>query len=244
MKLTHNKVLVTGATSGIGLAMTKRWIALGNEVLAVGRNHDRLATLAAQYDGLHPYTCDLANEAELLALAGRIRKEHPDLNILINNAGIQYNYMLGEEGGTTQRISAEIDVNLRATILLTEELLPLLKQQENAAVVNVSSGLAFAPKRSAAVYCATKAGVHAFSQALRYQLEESKVKVFEVIPPLVDTEMTAGRGKDKMSVEDLVSEFTHAFRHDREEINIGKVKLLRTILRVWPGMGYRILKNA
>lgn len=244
MKLTKNKVLVTGATSGIGLVMTTRWLALGNEVLAVGRNWEKLAALSAEYDNLTAYPCDLADEAALLDLAEHIKTEHPDLNILVNNAGIQYNYELGSVDSAAKRITREIDVNLRATILLTEALLPNLLSQPSAAVVNVTSGLAFAPKRSAAVYCATKAGLHAFSQALRYQLEGSNVKVFEVIPPMVATPMTEGRGSGKISAEDLVSEFMSGFRHDQEEMNIGKVKMLRAILRIWPRMGYRILKNA
>jgi short-subunit dehydrogenase involved in D-alanine esterification of teichoic acids len=115
--------------------------------------------------------------------------------------------------------------------------------QPEAAVVNVSSGLALVPKKSAPVYCGTKAGLHLFTKALRYQLEGSPVKVFEIIPPVVDTPMTAGRGRGKISPKQLVEEFMRAFAKNQFEVNIGKVKLLRLINRLLPSLADRIMKN-
>ncbi len=122
-------------------------------------------------------------------------------------------------------------------------LLPVLSVQPQAAIVHVTSGLGLVPKKSAPVYCATKAGLHLFTKALRYQLEGSPVKVFEIIPPVVDTPMTAGRGSRKISPQQLVDEFMRAFERDRFEVSIGKVKLLRLISRLAPAVADRILKN-
>jgi len=120
-------------------------------------------------------------------------------------------------------------------------LLPLLKQNDNAAIINVSSGLGLVPKMQAPVYCSTKAGLHIFSKALRYQLDH--VKVFEIIPPLVETKMTTGRGKNKISPEELAAEFVQAFKCNHYEISIGKVKLLKLLNRVSPLLAENIMRR-
>lgn len=124
---------------------------------------------------------------------------------------------------------------------LINALIPILQKNEHPAIVNVSSGLAFVPKASAPVYCASKAAIHIFTKSLRYQLPQ--FKVFEIIPPLVDTEMTKGRGKGKITPQQLVNEFIRSFEKDRWEINIHKVKLLRLIQRVSPALADRIMKG-
>jgi short-subunit dehydrogenase involved in D-alanine esterification of teichoic acids len=171
-----------------------------------------------------------------------VKHQHPDLNVLINNAAIQYNYNFLEEGDIADRVEYEIHLNLTVPVKLCALLLPVLRLQPEAAVVNVSSGLALVPKKSAPVYCGTKAGLHLFTKALRYQLEGSPVKVFEIIPPVVDTPMTAGRGRGKISPEQLVEEFMRAFAKNQFEVNIGKVKLLRLINRLLPSLADRIMK--
>lgn len=245
MKLSRNKILITGATSGIGLELTRRYHALGNRIVAVGRNLEKLATLEGELEGVTAIACDISHPVQRQELVERIRWEHPDLNVLVNNAGIQYQQDLLQGETPDDEIRHEIAVNLEALIVLTKELLPLLQANGDSAVVNVSSGLAFAPKRSAPVYCATKAGVHAFSKALRYQLEGTSTRVFELIPPMVETPMTEGRGEGKkIPATELVDEFMRAFRRDRLEVNIGKVKMLRWLLRLWPGMAHNLLKQA
>lgn len=121
--------------------------------------------------------------------------------------------------------------------------LPILITKKDAAIVNVSSGLAFAPKKSAPIYCATKAAIHNATKAIRYQLEDTTVKVFEIIPPIVDTAMTKGRGKGKISPKQLVDEFMKNFKKDIFESNIGKTKILRFIQRLSPKLAESILKN-
>ncbi|MBD2766845.1 SDR family oxidoreductase [Hymenobacter sp. BT664] len=245
MNPSGNIVLLTGATSGIGLALTSHFLRHGNTVVAVGRRLDALAALqAAHPNTLYVRACDLAQRAQVDELVHYLEREHPDLNVLINNAAVQYNYDLLEGEDVVFRTEHEVQINLLAPLRLIGLLLPGLAAQPRAAIVNVSSGLAFAPKRSAPVYCATKAGLHVFTQALRYQLEATRIGVFEIIPPLVDTPMTAGRGQGKLTPEAVVAEFWPNFVRNRWESNIGKVKLLRGLLRLAPRLARRLLKTS
>jgi short-subunit dehydrogenase involved in D-alanine esterification of teichoic acids len=243
MKTSGNKILITGATSGIGLVLAERFLQLGNAVIAVGRNPEPLAMLQSRFPDLYPFRCDLAAADGPGELMHYVQQQHPDVNVLINNAAIQYNYsFLGQED-IQNRAEYEIRLNLTVPVTLCGLLLPVLSVQPEAAIVNVTSGLGLVPKKSAPVYCATKAGMHLFTKALRYQLEGSPVKVFEIIPPVVDTPMTAGRGSRKISPQQLVDEFISAFGRDRFEVSISKVKLLRLISRLAPFVADRILKN-
>lgn len=242
MNTSNNKVLITGGTSGIGLALAKKFKELNNKVVITGRSMESLEKVASLY-GFEFLQVDLAIQESMDRFLIEVQERHADLNILINNAGIQYNYDFQEEPSIRQKIEQEIAVNLTAPVKLCAFLMPILLQQERSAIVNVSSGLALSPKKSAPVYCGTKAAIHSFSKALRYQLEGSPIKVFEIMPPLVDTPMTAGRGKQKVTTGQLVDEFIKGFKKDRYEIYIGKVKLLKLLHRLYPRLAYRILKH-
>ncbi len=241
MQLHKNKILITGATSGIGKALTVKFLELDNEIIAVGRNEKKLDELSKSDNRIIPFKCDISKQEELDKLTLFVEQKHKGLNILINNAGIQYNYNFIEDLQILYKIEHEIKVNLFAPIKLINLLLPTLQTNNNSAIVNISSGLAIVPKSQAPVYCGTKAGIHIFSKSLRYQLK--KVKVFEIIPPIVDTAMTKGRGKSKLSPQKLVDEFITAFKKNRYEVNIGKVKLLRIINRISPSIADRIMKG-
>jgi short-subunit dehydrogenase involved in D-alanine esterification of teichoic acids len=243
MNTTGNTILITGGASGIGLALTKKFVSLHNKVIITGRDQAKLDHLKQAFPGVCTFTCDLTSSQETAQLVQYIHDQHTHLNILINNASVQYNYEFTKEPELDTKISYEFQANLIAPVKLIGSLLPVLLKQPQAAIVNVSSGLGLVPKRSAPVYCASKAGIHIFSKALRYQLENTTVKVFEVIPPLVDTPMTAGRGKNKISASQLADEFIQHFSKNRYEINIGKTKLLRHLQRIWPAFADRILKN-
>ena len=243
MITSGSTILITGGSSGIGLAMAKRFLELKNKVIITGRNEERLQRIMAEFPEMEIFAGDLADNQCLLALVHFIQQRHPGINILINNAAVQYNYEVAGEPDITGKTDYEISANLAAPIKLTGLLLPLLQKNPNSAVVNVSSGLFIAPKASAPVYCATKAGMHIFSKSLRYQLASGGIKVFEVIPSLIDTPMTAGRGKGKISPGRLVDEFLRDFRADRFESYIGKAKLLKIIHRIWPRAADRIMKN-
>lgn len=201
MELDNNKILITGATAGIGKALTKEFLNHNNTIIAVGRNERTFKSLQAISDRIIPFQCDLANPLQLEELVLFIEQHHPDTNILINNAGIQYNYRFADEQHITDRIKHELDVNLYAPLALIGLLLPILTLNHQPAIVNISSGLALAPKKQAPIYCESKAAIHNFTKSLRYQLEGSKVHVFVVIPPLVDTAMTQGHVRGKISPE-------------------------------------------
>lgn len=241
MRLQGNKILITGATAGIGEALLNKFLSLDNQVIAVGRNEQKLQELTQQDERITTFACDISKAEDLDKLIMFIEQKHQDTNIVINNAGIQYNYHFAEEPQLMGKIEREINVNFLAPLELIALLLPILETNDNAAIVNVSSGLGLVPKMQAPVYCGTKAGIHIFTKALRYQLEHTKV--FEIIPPLVDTQMTAGRGKGKITPEQLADEFIKAFQKDKFEVNIGKVKLLKFVNRLFPALAEKIMKK-
>lgn len=242
MRTSGHTILITGGSAGIGLALSKRFVTSGNRVIVVGRDRQKLIRLNQDIPQIETFACELSDRIQRERLVRTLQEQYPDLSVLINNAGIQYNYSFLEE--REPKIAEEIEINLTAPIELCSALLPLLQEKEEAAIVNVSSGLGLVPKTSAAVYCGTKAGIHLFSKALRNQLEGTSVRVFEVLPAVIDTGMTRGRGKNKMSPDELVDEFIPAFANNQLEIPIGKVKLLQWLVRLTPGIADRLFKKA
>lgn len=243
MQLTNNTILITGGSSGIGLALLKAFYTLENTIIIAARDKEKLQAVKTEFPAIDIIQCDLTEQAGIEFLVQYVEQKHPNLNILFNNAAIQYNYDFLTEKEIVKKIEYEISANLTSTIKLCGLLLPTLLQNQNSAIVNVSSGLAIAPKKSAPVYCATKAANHNFTKAFRYQMEATHLKVFEIIPPIVDTPMTIGRGKNKISPEVLVKEFLADLKKDRYESYIGKSKLLKTISRISPRVADSILKN-
>lgn len=243
MKVNKNVILITGGTSGIGLELVNQLHTLGNKLIVASSNQENLSKLKEQFPSISTIVCDLGNPLSVKQLIETCLSEHKDINIIINNAGIQNNYTWATEKDGYRKIENEIQINFTSPMQITHGLLPLLLEKEAAAIVTVSSGLAFAPKKSAPIYCATKSAIHNATKALRYQLENTNVKVFEIIPPLVDTAMTEGRGKGKIMPKQLVDEFIVNFKRDKFESNIGKTKLLRIIQRISPSIAENILKN-
>lgn len=243
MKITGNTMLITGGTSGIGLELVRQFYESGNSLIVTSGNAENLKNLQYLFPNIAVIHCDLSLEESVKNLINVCLAHYTALNIIINNAGVQYNYSLGDERDKHNKISNEIHINLTAPFQIIHGLLPLLLNKQEAAIVNVSSGLALAPKKSAPVYCATKAAIHNGTKALRYQLENTSVKVFEIIPPLVSTPMTEGRGSGKITPQQLVEEFMRGFKKDRLELYIGKAKLLRLIQRISPFIADRIMKN-
>ncbi|GAA2601342.1 SDR family oxidoreductase [Dactylosporangium fulvum] len=248
MNLTGRTILVTGATRGIGRELTRQLVACGAQVVAVGRDRGHLAALEAELgDHLAPWAVDLADPDAVDAFIDEVTGRHPTLSLAINNAGVQtLTDFLGDDPQALRSAARrEVAVNLNAVIALSAGLLPHLRRQPSAAIVNITTGLALAPKRSAPVYCATKAGVRAFTRALRYQCQDSAphVRVIDAVMALVDTDMTRGRGRDKISADQAATAVIDGVRRGSDEIDIGKVKLLRTIMRLSPALGYRIMRN-
>lgn len=241
MQTTNQKVLITGATAGIGLALTKRFLSEGNTVIGIGRNPKILKELKGS---ILPFQADLSKISDRFRLLDYINNEHEDLSVLINNAGIQYNYSFLEEGSKIDKINYELELNLTAPLHLCEAIIPLFLQSESEkAIINVTSGLADVPKSSAPVYCGSKAGLKQFSKALKWQLTDSNIRVFDLSPSLVDTGMTAGRGKGKITPDKLVDEFWNKYKKNRYHIDIGKVKLLKVLNRLSPSLAESIMKK-
>jgi uncharacterized oxidoreductase len=243
MKLTKRKILVTGATTGIGAAMTDQLLAMGCHVIACGRRETALAALSKR-PGVTALRTDLRDEADVRRLAERVREEHPDLSVLINNAGIQHEVrIVGSDLGRILAYSEEENrVNYQSPVALTLMLLDVLARQPSAAVVNVTSPLAMAPKRSSPFYGASKASLRTFTKSLRYQLRQDHphVAVIEVQPPLVDTEMTRGRGRGKITPEQAAAGILRGIESGRLEIHVGKAKLMYGLSRWLPSVAEAI----
>lgn len=237
MKPTGHVVLVTGGATGIGFALAEKFHAAGNRVIIVGRTESTLSKAAAALPGVISGVADISVASD----RARLVSEFPEVTVLVNNAGIQINTPILEL--TPEDIEHEHNVNFLAQVLLCRAFLPNLVQCESAAIVNVTSGLALVPKQVAAMYCASKAALHSFSKTLRWQLEDTSVRVFEVLPPLVDTAMTTGRGKGKITPAQVAEEFWMGFKHDRFEMLIGKTKLLALVNRFAPPVAEKILRH-
>jgi len=244
MKPSDNTVLVTGGGSGIGLALAKAFARhSSNRVIVCGRSVQKLEAVHAENPTITSIPCDIASDQDQQCLIEAITQRYPNINILINNAGIQSNYSFADTQSHTDVIEEEININFPAQVKLTDRLLPFLMQQPSAAIVNVTSALAVVPKRSAPVYCATKAAMNNFTKALRYQLEDTPVKVFEIIPALVETEMTKGRGQGKITPGALAAEALRGIESNKYEIRIEKAKILFVLHRFLPTVAERIIKN-
>lgn len=197
MKLHGNTILITGGATGIGFALAEAFVQAGNTVIVCGRRESKLVEAQSKLPGLKIKVCDVSDARQQEDLVRWVTAEYPEINMLINNAGIQRDIDLKK--GTEELTSGgnELKVNLEAPIWLSSLFIPYFQKQQAAAIVNVTSGIAFIPSVKAPIYSVTKAALHTFSIVLRHQLKSTPVKVFEVIPPLIlDTELNVeGRAK-------------------------------------------------
>lgn len=239
MKHTY---LITGATSGIGYCLTRQLSQSGHTVVAIGRNKAKLDEISGFSDNIAPLQFDISDIGELESFISNIFERHPEINIVINNAGIQDNVRVDDAGYGIDNISKEITINLTAPIEISRAALPFLTQNSNARIVNISSGLAFVPKTTSAVYSATKSGLHLFSEALRVQADDSYA-VSEVILPIVETPMTDGRGTGKISAEEAAKQIISGINAGKDHIYVGKARFLPLLLRWLPGVASRIIQK-
>lgn len=191
MKLSGNTILITGGGSGIGLAFAERFIRAGNTVIVCGRRESVLQDAKEKFPNLITRVSDVGREADRVALFDWVTANYPDVNVLVNNAGIQqrFNVLKANAKDNWNYYNNEIMVNLEGSVHLSMLFAPFFASKEDAVIVNVTSGLAFTPAPMAPVYSATKAALHSFTMSLRYQLTNTSVEVIEVAPPAVNTDL-------------------------------------------------------
>jgi uncharacterized oxidoreductase len=230
MKTKGNTILITGGATGIGFALAETLVNSGNEVIICGRREAKLKEAKQKLPQIQTKVCDVSAEKEREALFIWVKDNYPDLNVLINNAGIQR--MVNLKKGTKELCDGEneIETNIVAPIFLSAYFIPWFLKKKEAAIINVSSGLGFVPIAAMPVYCATKAAVHSFSVSLRHQLKETSIKVFEIVPPAVDTELGRGTTSDESQEyrgipPSVVAEATiKALAKNKYEIIVGEAK--------------------
>lgn len=251
MQLTNNTILITGGATGIGLALAAAFLQKGNTVIVCGRRETALHEAQRQFPALITIVADVATPTGRTQLANWVKATYPALNVLVNNAGIQREFSVDNLDVAAQfDHENEIETNLTAPIHLTFLLMPHLLRQPQAAVINVSSGLGYVPKAIMPVYCATKAALISFSTSLRLQLKGTTVQVFDVAPPIVETDLDQGaRARRDQLVNGILpkqvaDETLVGLARNQFNIAIDKVKLLKLGSRIAPGGFLKIMNKA
>ncbi|HUD54886.1 MAG TPA: SDR family oxidoreductase [Terracidiphilus sp.] len=229
MNTSGNTILITGGGSGIGRGLAEAFHSLGNQVIIAGRRRSALDATTAANPGMQSVALDLEKN-DIRAFAASVVARFPKLNALINNAGIMRPERLNAETVDLTDSEATVTTNLLGPIRLTAALLPHLKKQPGAAIINVSSGLAFVALTLTPTYCATKAALHSYTQSLRNQLKSTKVEVLELIPPYVATDLMGGAKDPRaMPLNEFISETMEILKSQPTpaEICVERVKALR-----------------
>lgn len=226
MNVTGNTVLITGGTSGIGLSLAEEFLKQGNTVIITGRREGRLDAIKERLPTIITKVSDVTNASQRIELSRWIGESYPETNVLINNAGIQ---LTADFRKTIDlgRVHVEMETNFIAPLHLASLFVPHLSRKQNAAIINITSGLAYVPVAHLPVYCASKAAMHSLTISLRYQLKQTGIKVFEIAPPEVDTELGHDRREDKnqshggMPVGEFTREVMAAIQNNEYEAAIG-----------------------
>jgi uncharacterized oxidoreductase len=246
-----NTVFITGASSGIGKGLAEAFHRLGNLVIISGRREARLKSICRANTGLRYFVLDVGDPDAIRRVAAEVIAQFPGLNCVFNNAGVQMRHDFSADGPLDEAgMIEEIDTNVLGVLRMASAFLPHLKTKENAVLLNVSSGLAFVPLSRYPIYCATKAAVHSLTLSMRRQLEGSGVKVIELIPPYVETEL-GGPGKTAstnagapkpMPLDEFIEQTMKELAGEAEEVAIGEAKNLarasgsETVKKMFAGM--------
>jgi len=229
MQMTGNTVLVTGGGTGIGRGLAESLHRLGNQVIIAARRREPLQAVAEANPGMQVWSLDQSDPAGIRRFATELTDRYPELNVVVNNAGIQRveDLVNGDAGAAEQTVA----INLLGPIRLISALMPSLLRRPHAAIVNITSGLAFMPSALTPTYCATKAALHSYTQSLRFQLRDTSVQVIELIPPQVQTALQGERGFDPkaMPLDEYVTETMSLLQTQpqADEIVVERVKAFR-----------------
>ena len=249
MRTSGNTVLITGGTSGLGLELAVQLLALNNIVIITGRDRTRLDAAQKNFPKLHTLRSDVSNPKAIPLLFDEVTARFPALNVLINNAGIMRKINLHDAGSGLEDLSREIETNLVGPIQMVKQFLPHLRASEAAAIVNVSSGLAFIPFPLSPIYCASKAALHSYTQSLRVQLMNTNVKVFELVAPGAKTplnnifETHEVDSRALMDPTKLVKAAIRGLEKDKLEIRPGLSQVLKLVSRIAPQLALNALSK-
>jgi uncharacterized oxidoreductase len=237
MNRSNNTVLITGGGTGIGLAMAEKFLEEGNEVIICGRTKTKLDKAKAKHPNLHTIVADVSNEKGREILRQEIETRFPKLNVLVNNAGI---YSITDILHTNyiSTLENELATNLVTPIALIQQLMPILEKQSSATIVNVTSGYVFIPSAQSTAYSASKMGLRAITQGLRFNLRNTPIRIVEVIPPAVDTQMNKGKNISLMTTEKFTNEVFKGLVNGKEEIVVGVSKVGKILSRLAPKFGF------
>lgn len=233
MKKSGNTVLITGGATGIGFALAEAFLREGNEVIICGRREGRLLDAQKKHPQIHVKVCDVARQGERKSLIEWAASRFEGLNILVNNAGVQRELDFEGETADPAAFEEEIKTNLEAPVHLAALAVPHLRRNEEAAIINVTSGLAFVPLAIVPVYCATKAALHSFTLSLRHQLSRTPIGVYEVAPPLVATELHKDAREERrrelggIPPEEVAEATMRGLENEEFEIVVGMARDLR-----------------
>ncbi len=237
MQLHGKTILVTGGTDGIGAQLIRQLRDKGATIVTTGRNPERIA--ATRGEGFTVIAADLASMAGIETLLTSV--EGMAIDILVNNAGAGADHDFRDGQPDLSVADQAIFLNLNAPIHLITRLMPVLQARPAAMIVNVTSGLAIAPRAGGPVYCATKAALRSYGQALRAQLKGSGIHILEALPPMVDTQMTAGRDGNKLSAAECARQIIVGIERDADQVNVGLVKVLQRVYSLSPALARRIM---
>lgn len=245
MNIQNKKVLVTGGGSGIGFSIAKAFADKGNQVILFGRTEDRLKAAVAQLPNASYIVGDVTSEKDVLQLVKQVKENYGGLDILVNNAGTGRPQLLDTSENIYETAKFEMDINYLSVLRLTELLLPTLKATNEAAIINIQSIVSYVPNKYLATYSATKAALHSYSQSLRITLQQSAphIKVFEVFPPYVDTDLTKNVEADKLSPTEVADDIIAAVEKEEYAVRNGKTKDLYHLFRQSPEDALAALNN-
>ncbi|WP_158798252.1 SDR family NAD(P)-dependent oxidoreductase [Pedobacter sp. L105] len=245
MNIQNKKALITGGGSGIGFSIAKTFTEGGAHVILVGRNEEKLKSAVGSLKNAEYIVADVSSDADVKLLVETVKFDHGGIDILINNAGVSFYVPAVFSEEFKEKTKQEMDINFHAVVNLINQFLPDLRDRGDAAIVNVASVLAYVPSIYAVTYSASKAALHSYSQSLRLHLEreDADVKVFEVFPPLVDTEMTAGLDTPKIAPEVIAKDLIKALLGDNFSVRSGVTEDMYRALLASPENALAIMNS-